>query len=149
LLAYRQAPSPAEADRLRAGFVALCSTVTGYPALDARIAKTLAQQQELLLVLKHPELPLHHNDSELSARRRVRKRDGSFGPRTPAGAKAWDTFQTLAATAQKLGVNFLHYLQDRLSSAHQLPSLASLITARAAEADLGASWAATTPPQPA
>jgi Transposase IS66 family len=149
LLAYRQAPSPAEADRLRADFVALFSTVTGYPALDARIAKTLAQQQELLLVLDHPELPLHNNDSELTARKRVRKRDVSFGPRTPAGARCWDTFQTLAATAQKLGVNFLHYLQDRLSGAHQLPSLASLITARAAEADLGASWAPPTIPQPA
>jgi hypothetical protein len=140
LLAYRNEPTPQEAARLRAGFVALFSTVTGYAALDERIAKTLAHQQELLAVLEHPELPLHNNRSELGARRRVRKRDVSFGPRTPAGANAWDSLQTLAATAQQHGVNFLHYLQDRLSGAYQLPSLASLVTARAAELDLGRSW---------
>ncbi len=74
-------------------------------------------------------------------RRRVRKRDVSFGPRSPAGVAAWDTFQTLAATAQKLGVSFLSYLIDRVSGCYALPSLASLITERARELDLGASWA--------
>jgi Transposase IS66 family len=147
LLAYRQAPSVAEATRLRAAFVRLFSTTTDYPALDERIAKTLAQQQELLLVLDHPELPLHNNDAERTARRRVRKRVVSHGPRTPEGARCWDTFQTLAATAQKLGVNCLHYFQDRLSGTPRLPSLASLITARAAQINRGASWPAFTPPQ--
>ena len=140
LLSYRNEPSPREADRLRAWFVALFTTVTGYAALDERIAKTLAHQEQLLAVLEHPELPLHNNRSELGARRRVRKRDVSFGPRTPAGTKAWDSLQTLAATAQQHGVNFLHYLQDRLSGAGHLPSLASRVTARAAELDLGRSW---------
>jgi Transposase IS66 family len=142
LLAYRRQPTPTEATRLRARFGALFSTQTGYAALDARIAKTLAHQQELLAVLDHPELPLHNNLCELGVRRRVRKRDVSFGPRTAAGAKTWDTLHTLAATAQQHGVNFLHYLQDRLSGACQLPSLASRVTARAAELDLGKSWRA-------
>ena len=31
------------------------------------------------MVLDHPELPLHNNASELAVRRRVRKRDVSFG----------------------------------------------------------------------
>jgi hypothetical protein len=142
LLAYRLAPDADERTRLQAAFVRLFSTVTGYAALDARIAKTLAHQRELLLVLAHPELPLHNNASELAVRRRVRKRDVSFGPRTAAGARGWDTFHTLAATAQKLGVNILHYLHDRVSGVNRLPSLASLITERAQTADLGASWAA-------
>lgn len=77
---------------------------------------------------------------QLGARRRVRKRDVSFGPRTPAGAKAWDSLHTLAATAHQHGVNFLHYLQDRIAGANQLPSLASRVTARAATLDLGRSW---------
>ena len=41
-------------------------------------------------MLRHPELPLHNNPAELAARRRVRKRDVSFGPRSPTGAAAWD-----------------------------------------------------------
>ncbi len=140
LLTYREQPSAPEAARLRTAFTVLFSTTTGYAALDARIAKTRAHQQELLVVLDHPEVPLHNNRSELGARRRVRKRDVSFGPRTPAGAKAWDTLQTLAATAQQHGVNVLHYFYDRVSGAGQMPSLASLIAQRAALRALGASW---------
>jgi len=140
LLTYREQPSAPEAARLRTAFTVLFSTTTGYAALDARIAKTRAHQQELLVVLDHPEVPLHNNRSELGARRRVRKRDVSFGPRTPAGAKAWDTLQTLAATAQQHGVNVLHYFSDRVSGACQMPSLASLIAQQAASRALGASW---------
>jgi Transposase IS66 family len=142
LLVYRTQPTPQDATRLRAWFLALFSTVTGYAALDERIAKTLAHQRELLAVLDHPEIPLHNNACELGVRRRVRKRDVSFGPRTAAGAKTWDTLHTLAATAQLHGVNVLHYLQDRLSGACRFPSLASLVTARAAHLDLGNSWRA-------
>ncbi len=140
LLIYREHPCQEAAARLRAAFTTLFSTTTGYAALDARIAQTRTHQQELLLVLEHPELPLHNNRSELGARRRVRKRDVSFGPRTPAGAKAWDTLQTLAATAQQHGVNVLHYLSDRVSGAGQMPSLASRVTQRAATLRLGTSW---------
>ena len=92
-------------------------------------------------MLWHPEIPLHNNASELAARRRVRKRDVSFGPRSADGVQAWDTFQTLAATAQKLGVSFIAYVADRVSGRKQMASLASLITERARDMNLGASWA--------
>jgi hypothetical protein len=98
LWAYRQAPNPPERERLAAEFDRLFATRTGYEALDQRIAKTRAKKDSLLLVLKHPELPLHNNPAELGARQRVRKRDVSFGPRTQDGVRAWDTFMTLAAT---------------------------------------------------
>jgi hypothetical protein len=39
------------------------------------------------------------------------------------GAQAWDTFQTLLGTAKKLGVNFFHYLRDRIGGAHEMPAL--------------------------
>ena len=65
----------------------------------------------------------------------------SFGPRTAAGTRAWDVGLTLVATATKLGVNIFHYIQDRLSGRNELPSLADLITQRAQELNLGASWA--------
>ena len=114
--------------------------MTGYRALDERIEKTRFKKASLLLVLDHPEIPLHNNPAELGARQRVRKRDVSFGPRTPDGAKAWDTFMTLTGTAKKLGVSIYHYLQDRVSGAFELPDLADTITQRAAELSLGASW---------
>lgn len=56
--------------------------MTGYEALDQRIAKTKAKKDNLLRVLAHPEIPLHNNPAELGARQRVRKRDISFGPRS-------------------------------------------------------------------
>ncbi len=140
LLAYREQPTPEEATRLTEEFATLFATVTGYQALDERIAKTRAKQSCLLMVLAHPEIPLHNNPAELGARARVRKRDVSFGPRTHEGARAWDTFMTLAATATKLGVSFYHYIQDRISGTSQMPSLADLIGARAKMLNLGASW---------
>lgn len=141
LLRYRARPDPAAKARLIQGFGRLFGTLTGYAALDDRIAKTRSKQACLLLVLDHPEIPLHNNDMELGARRRVRKRDVSFGPRTDAGARAWDTFQTIIATAQKLGINAYDYIRDRLSGMPQLPALADLIDQRAPARNLGASWA--------
>jgi len=141
LLAYRKEPTPEKAVRLDGEFEALFSTVTGYNALDERIAKTRAKKSCLLMVLAHPEIPLHNNPAELGARARVRKRDVSFGPRTRDGAKAWDTFMTLVETATKLGVSFYHYIHDRVSGASQMPSLADLIAQRAKILNLGDSWA--------
>ena len=140
LLTYRQQPTAAEHARLAVEFDGLFSTVTGYRALDERIAKTQAKKVCLLMVLEHPEIPLHNNPAELGARMRVRKRDVSFGPRTADGAQAWDTFMTLAATAKKLGVSFYHYIHDRISGANQMPGLASLIEMQAKDLNLGASW---------
>jgi hypothetical protein len=142
LRAYQQAPTPAEAARLAAAFDVLFATRTGLEMLDERIALTRAKKAELLLVLRHPELPLNNNAAELGARRRVRKRDVSFGPRTAAGKHAWDTFQTLCATAAKLGVSVYQYFHDRVSGAYQMASLAQQIAEQAPRLNLGASWAA-------
>jgi hypothetical protein len=140
LLAYRQQPTPEESARLEAEFDKLFSTRTGFDALDSRIAKTKAKKESLLMVLKHPEIPLHNNPAELEARQRVRKRDVSFGPRTQDGVKAWDTFMSLAATSKKLDISFYQYIHDRISKVNEIPPLASLIEARASELELGASW---------
>jgi hypothetical protein len=127
---YRADPTPAQAQTLRAEFQTLFSPETGYTALDTLIAKTKAKQAKLLMVLDYPDIPLHNNPAELGARQRVRKRDVSFGPRTDEGAAAWDTFQTLAATAQKLGVSFFAYVFDRVADLRALPALADLIRQR-------------------
>ena len=137
LLDYKQNPSETEHARLEAAFDDLFSTQTGYEALDERIAKTRAKKASLLLVLKHPELPLHNNASELGGRRRVRKRDVSFGPRTETGRHAWDTFMTLAETARKLDVSFYAYMRDRITGACAIPPLAELVTQAANKLCLG------------
>jgi len=141
LLAYRERPTVAEAARLEQRFDALFGRTTGFTLLDQRIGLTREKKAGLLLVLRHPELPLHNNPAELAARRRVRKRDVSFGPRSPAGVKAWDTCMTLAATTQQLGVSFVAYLQDRFRQTGRIPPLADLLRARAATLNLGGSWA--------
>jgi FtsZ-binding cell division protein ZapB len=127
---YRASPSLEQATVLSREFDTLFSTVTGYDALDRRIAKTKAKKDKLLMVLLHPEIPLHNNPAELGARRRVRKRDVSFGPRTTDGVAAWDTFMTLVATAKKLGISFFAYVYDRVAGVNALPRLADIIKQR-------------------
>ncbi len=143
LLAYRDHPSPAEAETLRMAFDHLFGQTSGYQQLDERLARTRAKKEALLRVLDHPELLLHNNPAELGARQRVRKRDVSLQARTREGIRAWDTFQTLVETASKLGVNVYQYFHDRIAHTNQLPSLATLIQERAAALHLRASWAAT------
>jgi hypothetical protein len=141
LLAYREAPAPEQVPRLEAEFDALFSTVTGYTGLDRRIAMTRDKKASLLMVLRHPEIPLHNNPAEIEMRRRVRKRDVSFGPRTEDGKRAWDTFATLLATTKKLGVSFYRYVYDRVTESGEIPNLADLIVKHAQQMDLAASWA--------
>ena len=76
----------------------------------------------------------------LPARGRARKRDVSFGPRTLAGAKAWDVWQSLFATARQLAVNAYEYVLDRLTGAGQIAPLEQLIEQQAAEVNLGWTW---------
>jgi hypothetical protein len=140
LLSYPLHPTRPEAERLAQAFDILFSETTDYDALDDRIAQTKAKKAALLMVLKHPEIPLHHNPAELAGRRRARKRDVSFGPRTEQGKKAWDTFLSLAATAKKLGVSFYQYIHDRVTKTHTSPPLADLVTQQAPQRQLGASW---------
>ena len=140
LLAYRQEPSADERQRLEGEFDRLFIANTGYEELDKRIAKTKAKKESLLLVLEYPELPLHNNPAELGARQRVRKRDVSFGPRTQAGVRAWDTFATLAATSKKLGISFYQYIYDRISGTNQIPLMADLVTKAAKDLNLGWSF---------
>ncbi len=127
---YRASPTPERADQLRTDFDTLFSTTTGYDLLDQQIATTKTKKDRLLKVLDYPAIPLHNNPAELAARQRVRKRDISFGPRTAAGVKAWDTMMSLAATAKKLGVSFFAYVYDRVAQQFLLPSLAELIQLR-------------------
>ncbi len=144
LLAYRQNPDRDDADALRTEFERLFEQTSDYQQLDERKALTLAKKDQLLMVLSHPEILLHNNPAELGARQRVRKRDVSLQARTREGIRAWDTFQTLVATASKLEVNIYQYLHDRIAQTNLFPRLATLIEERAKQFQFDASWRAVT-----
>jgi len=130
LLEYKRAPSQEQSACLSEEFDRLFSTETGYDALDERIAKTKAKKENMLLVLKYPELPLHNNASELAARQQVRKRDVSLHTIVPEGTKASDTFLTIVETCKKLGINCYDYFLDRIRRLSAIPPLAEIISAK-------------------
>jgi len=47
------------------------------------------------------------------------------------GRRGRDTFASLKRTSRKLGISFLHYLNDRTRGANRIATLARLIEARA------------------
>ena len=140
LEAYRTSPDPSTAAQHRARFDQVFGQEVTFPELQARLQLTRAKKERLLRVLDHPEVPLHNNEMELGARKRVRKRDVSFGPRSREGAKAWDIFQGLSATTTKLGVSFYEYLLDRITGGGKIPPLGELVRGKARELGLGRTW---------
>lgn len=143
LLAYRAAPAARERERIERAFDQLLDERQAPAYLAECLARTRKNKAKLLLVLAHPELPLHNNAAELDVRRRVRKRDVSFGPVSAAGRQAWDTFQSLAATTEKLGISFWSYVQDRIQKAGEIPPLSELIEQKADAATRPAATRAT------
>ena len=87
-----------------------------------------------------PELPLYNNDDEFTIRLRKPKQAVSFGLRTSAGSKAWDTMQSLVGTTRKLGVNIYEYLLVRVTKRAAVPRLADVIKQWTLELNLGAAW---------
>ena len=127
LLKYKENPTPEKAENLSVEFNRIFSKKTGYDDLDDRIEKTRSKKDALLMVLKHPELPLHNNASELGARVEKRRQDVSLQTKSKEGTKAKDSFLTITQTAKKLGVNAYEYIADRVSKKFRMPSLADLI----------------------
>jgi hypothetical protein len=140
LLAYRESPSHDKASELRLEFWILFASETGYEQLDERKRLTAAKAEELLLVLQHPELPLHNNPAELAARTMVQRRKISYATQTEQGTKAWDIFMSLVATTRKLGVSFFEYMRDRISMIGSIPSLGSIIREKSSLNPFGWSW---------
>ncbi len=101
-----------------------------------------------MLVLEHPELPLHNNPAELGARTMVQRRQISYGTQNQTGTQAWDTFLSLVATTRKLGVSFIEYVRDRITQAGQIERLAKMIQDSATVELLGLSWHPISLPTP-
>jgi len=127
LLGYTSNPLLEVATKLSNDFDDLFSTITGYDALDQRIALTKDKKEALLLALKFPFLPLHNNDAENGAQHQARLRDIHLQTKNTKGTEVKDTFATIVKTARKLKVNVMDYLHDRVTKKFAMPSLASLI----------------------
>jgi hypothetical protein len=131
LFEYKKNPSPELAGELSDEFDRLFSTETGYRQLDERISKTKAKKDQLLLVLKYPELPLHNNKPENGARTQKRRQDVSLQTRNENGTRAKDTMMSIVETCGRLGVNAYDFIHDRVSGSFKLPSLANMIRKKA------------------
>lgn len=132
LKSYRQAPHGRRRKRLEREFDRLFTQSTGWPQLDEALLAIHAKREHLLLVLNHPEIPLHNNLSENDIREYVKKRKISAGTRSDLGRRCRDTFLSLKKTCRKLGISFWVYLRDRIGKFHQLPRLPDLIRRAAA-----------------
>jgi len=128
LLDYKNTPQPMFQLALWLEFDELFSTVTGYDELDERIAKTKSQKDNLLVVLEHPEIPLHNNPAELGARSQARRRDISLQTINEKGTYAKDAWMTIIHTATQLKVNVFGYIKDRISKTMEMTPLAQVIT---------------------
>jgi hypothetical protein len=133
LKAYRESPTPQRRGRLENDFDRLFLKKTGWSELNEALRTIHAKKSGLLLVLDHPQIPLHNNLSENDIRQYVKKRKISAGTRSDAGRRCRDTFLSLKTTCRKLGVTFWRYLQDRIHDLHGVPPLADLIRRKAAE----------------
>ena len=127
LYAYKQHPSVDSSQSLSVEFDDLFSIETGYNDLDDRISKTRAKKQNLLTVLKHPEIPLHNNRSENGARVQKRRADVSLHTITEEGTKAKDTMMSIVESCKRLGVNAYKFIEDRINGTFKMPSLAELL----------------------
>ena len=117
--------------KLREEFDKIFSGESNYYALNSVMKKTREKKEMLLLVLDHPDIPLHNNGSELVVREIVvhRKIRNCFRSWVGACACASDLSLGFMATCRKLKISFGEYLKDRFYFRVQIASLAKIIKA--------------------
>lgn len=124
---FRDTPTPAQAAELEARFDAIFTPKTRFQTLNQLLKRLYKRKNELLLVLKHPQIPLHNNLSEGDIREQVKKRKISGGTRSDEGRQCRDTFSSLKKTCRKHGLSFWDYLGDRIKDIGDIPPLAELV----------------------
>ena len=134
LKAYRRNPDPALVPALTARFDAIFTQRTSFATLNRTLKRLHAHKEELLLVLKRPDIVLHTNGSEGDIRGYVKWRKISGGTRSELGKRCRDGFASLKKTCRKLGISFWDYLGDRIEQHGNIPPLPDVIRERAAAA---------------
>jgi hypothetical protein len=132
LKAYRFDPTRRRRSEMRTRFDRIFQRQTGFATLDRLLKRLHANKAKLLMVLDHPEIPLHTNGSENDIRCQVTKRAISGGTKTDLGRDCRDVFLGIAKTCRKLGVVFWDYLGARIGvpDAATIPQLTDLIRCR-------------------
>jgi hypothetical protein len=130
LKAYRCDPDPEAVAGLRARFERLFTQKTSWATLNALLKRLKVHQEELLLVLLRPDIPLHTNGSENDIRSYVKWRKISGGTRSDLGRRCRDTFASLKKTCRKLGISFWDYLNDRIGQIGDIPPLPEIVRER-------------------
>jgi hypothetical protein len=131
LKAYRLDPCPRRARELSARFTRVFDRRTGFATLDRLLQRLHANKSQLLMVLDHPDIPLHTNGSENDIRCHITKRAVSGGTKSNNGRDCRDAFLSLAKTCRKLGISLWDYLGDRPGIASiPIQPLADLIRCR-------------------
>jgi hypothetical protein len=132
LKAYRLDPTRRRRSELRTRFDRIFRRRTGFATLDRLLQRLHANKTELLMVLDHPEIPLHTNGSENDIRCQVTKRKVSGGTQSDIGRDCRDAFLGIGKTCRKLGIAFWDYLGARLGvcGGPSVPHLSDLIRCR-------------------
>jgi len=136
LKAYRLQPDQAKIPALTDRFTTIFTQKTHFETLNQLLKRLRRHQNELLLVLQRPDVPLHTNGSETDIRDFVKKRKVSGGTRSDTGRQCRDTFTSLKITCRKLGISFWKYLTDRVSLTNSIPPLADILRERVLAAGL-------------
>lgn len=132
LKVWKGKPSSGAAQAFRTRFDRIFSLRTGFDALDQLLVRLHRRKAELLMVLEHPEIPLHTNASENDLRACVIKRKISGGTISIKGRQARDVMLGLMKTCRKLGISYFTWLGDRLGlnpTNQRIPPLADLVSA--------------------
>ena len=130
LKAYRTNPTAAECTRLEADFDAVFLKHWGWTEVNEVMHKIHGKKEDLLLVLKHPEVPTHNNLSENDIRQFAKLRKISGSTRSEDGRRSRDTVLSLKTTCRKLAISFRQFLQDRIFGRKQIPRLGDIIRQR-------------------
>jgi hypothetical protein len=133
---YKSSPTIEEKHRIDNWFDEIFTEKTCFITLNNALKRIHDNKGELLLVLEHPEIPLHNNLSERDIREYVTKRKISGSTRSPTGRRCRDTFASLKKTCRKLGISFWEYLKDRVKgNNYSIPYLPEVVRLKAAECD--------------
>jgi Transposase IS66 family len=130
---YKKSPTVPEQTELSKQFDKIFGRKYESQTLNSLLARTRSRKEGLLLVLKHPFLPLHNNDCERDIREYVKRRKVSGSTRSEEGRQARDTFTSLKKTCKKLRIAFWDYLRDRLTNENKIPRLSDLIEKKSRE----------------
>lgn len=127
---YQKSPLEIKQLILEQEFEILFKTETASYTLNLALRNIYNKKEELLKVLRRPEVPLHNNGSEQEIREYVKRRKISGGTRNDIGKACRDTFTSLKKTCYKLGIAFWDFLTDRVNGTKTIEYLPVIIQKR-------------------